>query len=225
MTTSRQKIRSTQAEVEQWLDELEPVAAPAHDATPHRQIVEASQALANAETALRTAVSAARFAGYSWAMIGASLGVSRQAAQQRFGHDDERASPKALAGSGGHILSSTGDEIGGIGQIYLDDSTGDPAWITVRTGLIGTNESFVPLEGAEVHGDDVLVGYDSATIAGAPTVHPDGSLSPAEEDQLYDYYGLSTGPVGGAHCRDDQPATSLRQRQNADDELSPPSVA
>lgn len=34
---------------------------------------------------VRDAVNAARAAGYSWAAIGAVLGVSRQAAQQRFG--------------------------------------------------------------------------------------------------------------------------------------------
>ncbi|WP_426560216.1 hypothetical protein ACPPVT_11155 [Angustibacter sp. McL0619] len=24
--------------------------------------------------------------------------------------------------------------------VYLDDTTGDPSWITVKTGLFGTNE-------------------------------------------------------------------------------------
>ena len=40
---------------------------------------------ADIDTALRTAVTGLRAAGYSWADIAARLGTSRQAAQQRFG--------------------------------------------------------------------------------------------------------------------------------------------
>jgi hypothetical protein len=67
------------------LDTLDPATTPAYDAAAHRRIVAASRAVADAEQELRTAVDAARSAGYSWVMVGASLGVSRQAAQQRFG--------------------------------------------------------------------------------------------------------------------------------------------
>jgi uncharacterized protein (TIGR02271 family) len=98
-----------------------------------------------------------------------------------------------IAGAGGNVVTTGGEKIGSIGQIYLDDATGEPSWITVKTGLFGTKESFVPLEGANVSGDDVTVGFDKAKITDAPKVDPDGSLSPAEEDQLYDYYGLGGG--------------------------------
>lgn len=37
------------------------------------------------ETLMREAVARCRAGGYSWADIGARLGISRQAAQQRFG--------------------------------------------------------------------------------------------------------------------------------------------
>ena len=39
------------------------------------------------DTAIRAAVSGLRDRGYSWADIGRQLGVTRQAAQQRFGGD------------------------------------------------------------------------------------------------------------------------------------------
>ena len=39
-----------------------------------------------AETALHDAVRHAREAGIAWAIIGSALGVSRQAAQERFSH-------------------------------------------------------------------------------------------------------------------------------------------
>lgn len=103
---------------------------------------------------------------------------------------------RTLAGGGGNVLDNDGDKIGGIGQIYLDDSTGDPSWVTAKTGLFGTKESFVPLQGAGVRGNDVVVGYDKTKVKDAPSVDPDGSLSPEEENQLYDYYGLGSGTTG-----------------------------
>lgn len=50
-----------------------------------RAIEEAARAFDAADAHLHEAVRAARAANYSWASIGAILGVSKQAAQQRFG--------------------------------------------------------------------------------------------------------------------------------------------
>ena len=57
-----------------------------------------------------------------------------------------------LLGATAHDPS--GDKIGKVGQVYYDDDTDQPKWITVHTGLFGTNESFVPLQGAQVRGRD-----------------------------------------------------------------------
>jgi hypothetical protein len=53
------------------------------------RVVQADRDLEVAELRLRHQVAEARRAGHSWAVIGASLGITRQAAQQRFGsrHD------------------------------------------------------------------------------------------------------------------------------------------
>jgi dihydroxyacetone kinase len=47
-------------------------------------LVSAARQAARAETALHDVVAAARVAGVSWAVIGAGLGMTRQAAQKRF---------------------------------------------------------------------------------------------------------------------------------------------
>jgi hypothetical protein len=94
-----------------------------------------------------------------------------------------------IATGGGEVRTTAGDKIGNIGQVYLDDSSGRPSWVTVKTGLFGTQESFVPLGGATVSGADVVVPYDKDTIKGAPRVDSGGSLTPQEENLLYSYYG------------------------------------
>ena len=103
---------------------------------------------------------------------------------------------RAIADSGGNVVTSRGDKIGSIGQIYLDDSTGEPEWVTVKTGVLGIAESFVPLDGAKLSGGDIVVRYDKDTVKGAPRVDPQGNLSPEEEAHLYSYYGDMGG--GGA---------------------------
>jgi sporulation protein YlmC with PRC-barrel domain len=105
---------------------------------------------------------------------------------------------------GATAYSNDGDRIGRIGQLYLDDATEQPEWITVSTGLFGTKESFVPLAEAKVEGDRVTVPYTKDQVKGAPRVDvEDGHLSESEEAELYRYYGLSesgpftgTGPAG-----------------------------
>jgi len=94
----------------------------------------------------------------------------------------------------GNVISSSGDKIGSIGQVYLDDQTGEPTFMTANTGLFGMKQSFVPLQGARVQDGDVIVDYDKDTVKDAPRIDDDGSLTPEEEDQLYSYYGL--GGVG-----------------------------
>lgn len=54
-------------------------------ATLLEEVVRASAAIREAEDGLREAVARARAAGLSYATIGKALGVSRQAAWERFG--------------------------------------------------------------------------------------------------------------------------------------------
>lgn len=94
------------------------------------------------------------------------------------------------------MIGANGDLIGKVGQIYLDDGTGQPEWATVNTGLFGTSESFVPLAQASTDGGSLQVPYDQDKVKGAPQVQSDGHLSPQVESKLYRYYGLQD-PSGG----------------------------
>lgn len=88
-------------------------------------------------------------------------------------------------------LDSNGDTVGAVGQVYLDDRTGEAAWVTVNTGLFGTTESFIPLAAADLDGDVLRVSYPKETVKGAPKVATDGHLEMSEERELYRYYDLA----------------------------------
>lgn len=91
--------------------------------------------------------------------------------------------------TGGNVIDEAGNKIGSVGQIYLDDHTGNPSWVTVKTGWFGTAETFVPLDSASTEGDDIRVPYSEDMVKNAPRVDVDQHLSVEEEEELYRYYG------------------------------------
>lgn len=106
---------------------------------------------------------------------------------------------------GGTAVDDSGDKIGKVGQVYLDDNTGDPAWATVNTGLLGKSESFIPLAMATVDGDSLRVPYSKQMIKDAPRLDVDRHLEVSQEEELYRYYGLDYEGGGG---QEGTPATT-----------------
>lgn len=105
---------------------------------------------------------------------------------------------------GGVAHGSDGENIGSIGHVYLDNATGEPAWVTVRTGPGGSRERFVPLDQAELTDDGLRLPYDEERVAGAPAIEADRELTEQEEDELYAYYGIGTsGTTTGYDTRSD----------------------
>ncbi|MDX3571081.1 PRC and DUF2382 domain-containing protein [Streptomyces sp. ID05-47C] len=106
------------------------------------------------------------------------------------------------------VYDGDGHKIGEAKHVFFDDMTGRPEWVTVKTGLFGTSESFVPIRDASMVEDHIEVPYAKDRIKGAPDVDVDsgGHLSESEEHRLYDYYGIdwnsvleddASGPDGG----------------------------
>jgi len=69
---------------EQLLDVLDPATAAVENTEDLRAVAVAADTLATGEARLTEAVEIARTRGRSWTRIGIALGVSRQAARQRF---------------------------------------------------------------------------------------------------------------------------------------------
>jgi uncharacterized protein (TIGR02271 family) len=88
------------------------------------------------------------------------------------------------------MVDPTGDKLGTIDAIYLDDDTGQPEWATVTSGLFTAKTTFVPLAGAQATGDGVQVPYHKDQVKAAPSMAADGQLSQDEEAGLYRHYGL-----------------------------------
>ncbi|MGA5702841.1 DUF2382 domain-containing protein [Peterkaempfera bronchialis] len=105
----------------------------------------------------------------------------------------------------GHkAVDRNGDKIGTVDEVYLDDATGRPEWAAVRTGVFG-RDAFVPLNASEFSGDQLRVPYEKSLIKDSPDFGAGQHLSPAQEMQLYRYYGLDA-PGGRAPQSAAQPA-------------------
>lgn len=86
------------------------------------------------------------------------------------------------------VFDQAGQKIGRVGQVYLDDQTQAPNWVTVKTGLFGMKEFFIPLDDAERQDKRITVPYSKGTVLSAPRTEIDQNLSPSEEDALYNHY-------------------------------------
>lgn len=86
------------------------------------------------------------------------------------------------------VLDADGDRIGSVQQVYLSQTDQQPLFITVNTGIFGTRESFIPLQGASFHDDALYVAYDKGVVKDAPNIEADSELVDDEQQAIYDYY-------------------------------------
>ena len=90
----------------------------------------------------------------------------------------------------------SGEKLGTVGQVYLGQGTGEPEWITVKTGLFGLRESFAPLYGSSVRGDQLVLAVSRELVKDAPSIDDDGHVGEAESTALYQHYADYLGSAG-----------------------------
>ena len=119
-----------------------------------------------------------------------------------------------LRGWGGHdLVDREGVKAGSIIDLYVDEQTEQPTWGLVRTGLLGSRQTLVPLDQATVPltvmisgAGSVQVPFETAAILDAPSVAVGEEISEATAIALRRYYGLGD-PAAPAEGDDGQPGT------------------
>lgn len=95
---------------------------------------------------------------------------------------------------GKHVIDPSGAKIGEMEAVYVDTTSDDPAFATVKVGMIGRHRlAFVPLQGATVSPDAVRVAFDRKPVTDAPSIDTDGELAAEAEPQVFSHYGMATG--------------------------------
>jgi uncharacterized protein (TIGR02271 family) len=91
---------------------------------------------------------------------------------------------------GADVIDNSGDKVGTVEEIYLDQESGQPEWALVKTGMFGGRSTFVPLNGAKPEDGTLRVQYEKDQIKDAPKIDADQQLSQSEERELYQHYGM-----------------------------------
>src|ERR1700678_4485942 len=93
------------------------------------------------------------------------------------------------------VVDPDGKKIGLLESVYVDTGTDEPAFGSVRIGMVGRHRlTFVPLDRAVVLPGQLKVAYSKSQVKGAPTIDTDGELPAADEPELFKHYGLEYQP-------------------------------
>jgi hypothetical protein len=104
----------------------------------------------------------------------------------------------ALAWRGRTLRDTHGEELGKIGDLYLDAADDRPAWAGVTRGLFKKQTTIVPLEDLQEGEDgDLHAPFERARFERAPDVDPGVALTEDEERALHDHYGRPWDPPSG----------------------------
>jgi hypothetical protein len=95
--------------------------------------------------------------------------------------------PEQLQGR--ELLNETGDDIGAITDLYVDDD-GRPHWLLVDSRLFPGFVSVIPVTDVLVTDRGLEVRYDPVKLTGAPNAMKDKDYAKHREGLLYDYYKL-----------------------------------
>lgn len=95
-----------------------------------------------------------------------------------------------LSRHGQPVYDISGQQIGKIEDIYIDDETQQPEWVSIDAGgMFRSKHYLAPIEGAEFQGDGLKVAYSKDQVSSAPSFTAD-EISIDEEQELYEHYGL-----------------------------------
>jgi len=112
------------------------------------------------------------------------------------------------------LYASGGEKAGEIEDVFLDDQTSRPEWVRIGVGLFGMSNVLVPLEPLDRYEDGLRAPYSKEQIKDAPRVD-EGYVSPAQESELYRYYGLADASPSELNERRGKPSDSMIQGKPA----------
>jgi uncharacterized protein (TIGR02271 family) len=90
---------------------------------------------------------------------------------------------------GAPVYDSAGEKIGTVEEIFYDQESHVPEWIGIGTGFFGTKRVLVPVQGAQVTEDGLIVAYSKDQVKDSPDIDEDEISQQCEAD-LAAYYRL-----------------------------------
>jgi hypothetical protein len=97
---------------------------------------------------------------------------------------------------GKDVVDEGGDKLGKFEELYYDGETDLPAFIAVKSGVVGKHLTLVPIAGSSVTPDAVRVGVAKSRFKEVPSFDTDTELTAEDEAGAYAFYGFPYAPAG-----------------------------
>jgi len=120
--------------------------------------------------------------------------------------------PARLEGT--QVRGGDGSKLGSVEAVYFDNDTDRPEWVSVRSGMFGSDVSIMPLRSADWDGRELRVPFDKQALKSAPHHDPGRDLSPRDEEDLFRHYGMAHDGDGRGHDH------GRRDARGADDAMT-----
>lgn len=111
------------------------------------------------------------------------------------------------------LLSATaydnnGDKLGDVNEVFVDDDSGQPTFVDVNHGLFGMGNSLVPLRGHSIDGINLTLAFPKDRIKDAPDFDTDKPLTPDQQTEIYEHYGISGASHVDGYTGGERPETT-----------------
>ncbi len=110
------------------------------------------------------------------------------------------------------VYDNAGEKIGSVEEIYYDSATQTPEWVGIGTGFFSTKRVLVPVEGAQVTDDGLMVAYSKDHVKDGPDVDED-EISSGREAELAAHYGLGSAERHATEPVDDADQSVTRSEE------------
>ncbi|MGI8903964.1 MAG: PRC-barrel domain-containing protein [Solirubrobacteraceae bacterium] len=109
---------------------------------------------------------------------------------------------------GQDVLDADGERIGKLDEVYYDAASGEAAFASVKSGLMGRRSNLVPLAGATVGRDYVRISHPATVVDRAEAGEQEGLLDAAAVRGATEAYGIEISPDASFES-----ATLITERQ------------
>lgn len=87
------------------------------------------------------------------------------------------------------VYDNGGNKIGSVDNVWVDDASNELEFIGVKTGWLFGKSHVIPTADATMGDGSITIPYGQDLVKDAPSFPADQELSPAEESEIYNYYG------------------------------------
>lgn len=87
------------------------------------------------------------------------------------------------------VIDSSGNKIGKVDNVWVDDATNELEFAGVKTGWLMGKTHVIPVANAQISDGSIQVPFEQDQVKNAPSFSGDDELSPEQEDEIYSYYG------------------------------------